>query len=101
MNNKLDLIERQGAETVGIMSNANQDLYAQRGVVQSIQEKNVNIHNNLQLGKQAINSISRQEYKQRCILYFAIFILFITDLALLIAWISSLFNKKWREGNQN
>lgn len=55
MNKKLDDIERTGHETVNVMSNANADLYAQRNVVQSIQDKNVNIKNNLQLGKQAIN----------------------------------------------
>lgn len=59
MNNKLDQIERQGHETVGIMAGANADLYNQRGIVESIQSKNVNIANNLVLGKQAIASISR------------------------------------------
>ena len=70
------------------MSGANADLRGQRDVIISVADKNQNIQKNLKQGKIAINQISKQEFKQRAMLYFAIFVLFITDVALLIALIS-------------
>jgi len=82
MDNKLDDIERQGHETAGIMRGANQDLLAQRGIIQNVADKNKNIQDNLKAGKKVINAISKTEFRNRAILYATIFLLFITDLIL-------------------
>ena len=91
MENKLIDIERQGEETNLIMQGANQDLRGQRDIITGIDDKNKNVANNLKQGEKLINSISRAEYRQRFILYLTIFILFLTDIFMVIFVITKKF----------
>ena len=88
VDNQIIDIRRQGEDTVMQMQTANSALRSQRDKIQDIANKNENINKNLKAGKQVIAQISRQEFKQRAILYAAIVILFITDIILAIYMLS-------------
>ena len=91
MDEKLVDIKKQGEETALIMRSANNDIRSQRDIIISVGDKNKNIQNNLVQGKKVISQISRNEFKQRGILYATILILFMTDIVLAVVLISRVF----------
>ena len=94
MENKLIDIERQGEETNKIMQGANADLRSQRDVIISVSDKNKNIEDKLKTGAKVITQISINEYRQRLGLYLTIFVLFITDIFMVVFIISRKFGSK-------
>ena len=73
------------------MRNANTDIRNQRDIITNVADKNKNIAQNLQKGKQVIREISRSEFYHRITLHVLIIVLFITDVVLAIYFIGKMF----------